>query len=43
MAIVHPVTYINKVIAYSADKILLVNPVSQKILYEYSEFTKKLL
>lgn len=38
--IVHPVTYINKIIAYSSDRILLVNPIAQKLLFDYASFTK---
>lgn len=35
----HPVTYLNKVLVYSGDRLVLVNPISQKILYEYSQIT----
>jgi WD40 repeat protein len=41
--IVHPVTYINKIIAYSENQILLVNPISRKILYNYETVVKELL
>ena len=34
--IVHPVTYVNKILAYSSDTILLINPITQKLLYNYS-------
>lgn len=35
--LVHPVTYINKLLAYSPNKILLLNPISNKILFDYVE------
>jgi hypothetical protein len=33
--IVHPVTYINKIIVYNETCFQLINPVSKKILYDY--------
>lgn len=41
--IVHPVTYINKVLAYNSQQIALLNPISQKLLFEYSLFTENVL
>ena len=42
LEIVHPVTYINKILAYSHDSIILVNPISEKILFIYNSFTQEL-
>ncbi len=39
---VHPVTYINKVIVYGKTYLKLVNPISSKILYGYPMFKKYL-
>lgn len=43
ISIVHPVTYINKVIAYSSEQIILLNPITQKVLYNYKTFTESSL
>lgn len=36
-------TYINKILAYSQDSIILVNPISEKILFKYTSFTNELV
>jgi len=37
---VHPVTYVNKLIIYSKKSIALVNLISDKILYEYPKLSQ---
>jgi hypothetical protein len=39
---IHPVTYINKLVLFSSDSMVLVNPLSQKTLYEYPSLRKYL-
>lgn len=39
---VHPVTYVNKVLLYSSDGISLVNAMGGKILYQFSKFASLL-
>jgi len=35
MGVVHPVTYVNKLILFGKDKMILANAISDKILYEF--------
>jgi hypothetical protein len=37
---VHPVTYVNKVLVYGRKELLLVNAMAGKVLYEFPRFTK---
>jgi len=39
---IHPVTYINKMVIFNSPSITLVNPLSQKTLYEYPILTNYL-
>jgi U3 small nucleolar RNA-associated protein 21 len=34
--IIHPVTYINKILVFSSSQLLLINPITQKLLFDYS-------
>jgi WD40 repeat protein len=36
--IVHPVTYVNKVLLYSHENLVLVNAISNKVLYSFQKF-----
>jgi hypothetical protein len=38
--IVHPVTYVNKVLLYSDEDLVLVNAISSKVLYSFQNFLK---
>lgn len=35
LGMIHPVTYVNKLVLYSGQQLTLVNAISNKILYEY--------
>ncbi len=39
---IHPVTYINKMVVFNSSSIILINPLSKKTLYEYPALTKYL-
>ncbi len=39
---IHPVTYINKIVVFNDHSITLVNPLSKKTLYEYPVLSKYL-
>lgn len=36
--IAHPVTYVNKVLLYSSENLVLVNAISNKVLYSFQKF-----
>lgn len=40
--IVHPVTYVNKMLVYSRESVVLVNVMAGKILYEFGHFSNML-
>lgn len=42
VGMIHPVTYINKLVVYNEKSITLINPLSNKTLYEYPVLTKYL-
>ena len=39
---VHPVTYVNKVLLYNEHKMAIVNPISEKVVYHFPNFTSHL-
>jgi len=39
---VHPVTYVNKLVVYSQDRFSIINPMSKKTLYQYPKLLKYL-
>jgi hypothetical protein len=35
LGVVHPVTYVNKLVVFGRNKLMLVNALSDKVLYEF--------
>jgi hypothetical protein len=40
--VVHPVTYLNKLLVYSKEQLALVNVSAQKLLYEFPKLRQQL-